>query len=84
MPDPDTDDQNARGRDAAPDEGYVEDQPEDAYDPSDIEVNRGRMQGLGVGARDLARQGDPDRDLASDLDLDLPGNAGADPNDTGS
>jgi hypothetical protein len=63
----------------------TDDLPDEAYDPSDIEVNRGRMQGLGVGARDLQRQGDPDRDLASDdLTDEMPGTDGADPNDTGS
>ncbi len=31
---------------------------EDVYDPSTVEVDRGRMQGLGVGQRDLNRQDD--------------------------
>jgi hypothetical protein len=31
------------------------------YDPSDLEATRGREQGLGVGARDLARQKDAGR-----------------------
>ena len=72
MPDPDTDISPQAARQPE-EEGYVEDAPENEYDPSDIEVNRGRMQGLGVGARDLARQGDPDRDLASDLGLEQAG-----------
>ncbi len=38
-----------------------EDAAESTYDPSDLEVTRGREQGLGVGARDLARQRDPHR-----------------------
>ncbi len=29
------------------------------YDPSDTEVTRGRMQGLGMGQRDLSVQDDP-------------------------
>ena len=36
-----------------------EDPPETTYDPSTVEVDRGREQGLGMGARDLARQRDP-------------------------
>ena len=56
------------------------DLPVDGYDPSDVEVTRGRMQGLGVGARDLQRQRDPDRDLASDLDVETP----TEPDDSGS
>ena len=33
--------------------------PDDVYNPSAVEVTRGREQGLGVGARDLQLQGDP-------------------------
>ncbi len=33
---------------------------EDIYDPSTPEVNRNIQQGGGVGARDLARQDEPD------------------------
>ncbi len=33
--------------------------PDGAYNPSAVEVTRGREQGLGVGARDLQMQGDP-------------------------
>lgn len=39
----------------------ADDRPEDHYDPSDVQVTRGRMQGLGVGERDLERQRDPHR-----------------------
>lgn len=35
------------------------DAPETKYDPSSVEVDRARQQGLGMGARDLARQRDP-------------------------
>jgi hypothetical protein len=34
---------------------------DDAYDPSAAQADRNRMQGLGVGERDLARQDDPSR-----------------------
>ncbi len=40
------------------------DEPETTYDPSSVEVDRGRQQGLGMGARDLARQRDPGDDEA--------------------
>jgi hypothetical protein len=33
--------------------------PEDTYEPSTIEVNRGREQGLGVGQKDIDYQHDP-------------------------
>jgi hypothetical protein len=53
----------------------AEDDKPNAYDPSDLEATRGREQGLGVGARDLARQRDPgspaaapDEDEAADQD----------------
>ena len=32
---------------------------EKTYDPSTVEIDRGRQQGLGMGARDLAGQRDP-------------------------
>jgi hypothetical protein len=38
------------------------DEPETKYDPSSVEVDRARQQGLGMGARDLARQRDPGED----------------------
>jgi hypothetical protein len=37
-----------------------DDPPEDHYEPSMVEVNRARQQGLGVGARDLQIQRDPE------------------------
>jgi hypothetical protein len=48
----------------------LQDPPEDRYDPSELEVTRGREQGLGVGARDLARQRDPHRlpEAADEID----------------
>jgi hypothetical protein len=42
-------------------EDLSEDAPEDRYDPSEVEVTRARELGLGMGARDLARQRDPHR-----------------------
>ena len=39
-------------------DGPDEDDAEAMYDPDEIEVTRGRELGLGVGARDLARQND--------------------------
>ena len=51
-----------------------EDAPEGAYEPSELEATLARQQGLGVGAKDLARQRDPhrlpdaeDEDEASEL-----------------
>jgi hypothetical protein len=41
-------------------EGPDEDDPETMYDPGEIEASRARELGLGVGARDLERQRDPD------------------------
>ena len=38
-----------------------EDAAESTYDPSELEATRAREQGLGVGARDLARQRDAHR-----------------------
>ena len=32
---------------------------DDTYSPTSVEVDRGRMQGLGVGARDLDGQREP-------------------------
>ncbi len=34
------------------------DPPDSAYDPSTVEVNRARQQGLGMGAKDVAYQSD--------------------------
>ena len=36
-----------------------DDAPEDTYDPSTVEIDRSRQQGLGVGERDLQGQRDP-------------------------
>ena len=48
----------------------AEDDKKDVYDPSELEATRGREQGLGVGAKDLARQRDPQRlpDAADEVD----------------
>ncbi len=35
------------------------DKTDRTYEPSDIEATRSRQQGLGVGAKDLQRQRDP-------------------------
>ena len=42
------------------DDGMNEDGgPDDVYNPTAVQVTRGREQGLGVGARDLQMQRDP-------------------------
>ena len=41
---------------------------ENTYDPSAVEVDRDRQQGLGVGARDLQRQRDPNDGAAEPAD----------------
>jgi hypothetical protein len=49
---------------AMPDEpldNLSEDLPEDRYEPSELEATLARQQGLGVGAKDLARQRDAHR-----------------------
>jgi hypothetical protein len=38
-----------------------EDAPEDRYEPSELEATLERQQGLGMGAKDLARQRDAHR-----------------------
>jgi hypothetical protein len=38
-----------------------EDAPEGRYEPSELEATRARQQGLGMGAKDLARQRDAQR-----------------------
>jgi hypothetical protein len=50
----------------------AEDDKPDVYDPSDLEATREREQGLGMGARDLARQRDPHRPAAPPLEDELP------------
>ncbi|HZZ31480.1 MAG TPA: hypothetical protein VFE10_05750 [Phenylobacterium sp.] len=55
------------------------------FDPSQIEANRGREQGLGMGQRELEAQRDPDQLPQTPLELDnnvedlrsQPGDAGA-------
>ena len=39
---------------------------EETYDPTTVEVDRGREQGLGMGEKDLQRQRDPGDGLSSD------------------
>lgn len=45
-------------------EEVSDDPPEDRYDPAPEQITRGRMQGLGMGERDLERQRDPHRPAA--------------------
>jgi hypothetical protein len=40
-----------------------------SFDLSEIEVNRSRQQGLGVGQRELERQHDPEQSLQTPLEL---------------
>lgn len=40
------------------------DPADDTYDPTTVEVNRGREQGLGMGQKDLDYQRDPTGDLS--------------------
>ena len=39
---------------------------DETYDPSTVEVDRGREQGLGMGEKDLQRQRDPGDGLGSE------------------
>ena len=39
---------------------------DETYDPSEVEATRSRMQGDGVGAKDLDRQRDPTRARSAD------------------
>lgn len=61
-------------RNAASDPNWVgqnDGSPDDTtYDPSEAAASRGREQGLGVGARDIARQRDPSRPAADDPERD--------------
>lgn len=41
------------------------------FDPSEVEATRGREQGLGVGARELAAQRDPGGVATGDEDAEL-------------
>lgn len=53
IPDP----ESAQGDDVDVDDAQA-DGPDDVYNPSDVQVTRGREQGLGMGARDLLMQRD--------------------------
>ena len=56
---------------AEPDPAAVDDSKafeEGRYDPSTVEANLARQQGLGVGARDLAAQEDPQVAVSEDED----------------
>ena len=39
---------------------------DETYDPTPVEVDRGRQQGLGMGEKDLQRQRDPGDGLSED------------------
>ncbi len=52
-------------------EGPDEDDAESMYDPTEIEASRARELGLGVGARDLARQRDAPGDGPGFADGDV-------------
>lgn len=54
-----------------------------SFDPSQTEVNRGREQGLGVGARELSRQRDPDQVPQTPLELDADDDLRGEPGDEG-
>jgi hypothetical protein len=56
----DTGETGEAGRDAEP--RHVD----DVYDPSRVEVNRARVQGLGVGQKDLDYQRDPTGDRSAE------------------
>ena len=43
-----------------------DDTPDETYDPSVVEIDRGRQQGLGMGERDLQGQRDPGDGLGPD------------------
>jgi hypothetical protein len=47
-----------------------DDEVDDTYDPSTAEANRNIQQGGGVGARDLARQDEPEEIITPDGDGD--------------
>ena len=42
---------------------YVPDEPDDTYEPSSVEINLAREQGLGMGQKDLQGQRDPTGEL---------------------
>ena len=45
---------------------------DDVYDPSTPEANHNIQQGGGVGARDLAKQGEPTENVSDDDEDDAP------------
>jgi len=47
------------GREPTAGRSNPEGAPDDVYDPSTVQVNRGREQGLGMGQKDLDYQRDP-------------------------
>lgn len=53
-------------------EAASDDAPDDHYEPSMVEANRGREQGLGMGERDLELQRDPQRPAPPPGEDDLP------------
>jgi hypothetical protein len=62
---------NAADPDHFDPEGPDEDDAESMYDPTEIEASRARELGLGVGARDLARQRDVQGDGPGFADGDV-------------
>jgi hypothetical protein len=46
-------------------------QEEHNFEPSEVEATRGREQGLGMGARELAAQRDPGGTTAADEDAEV-------------
>jgi hypothetical protein len=46
-----------------PDTPYLPDDPDDTYEPSSVEINLAREQGLGMGQKDLQGQRDPIGDI---------------------
>ncbi|HEX4097458.1 MAG TPA: hypothetical protein VHX64_12065 [Caulobacteraceae bacterium] len=58
-----------------PDTPYIPDDPDDTYEPSSVEINLAREQGLGMGEKDLEGQRDPTGEIEqfsrkSDSELD--------------
>lgn len=54
-----TQDADRAGQGAEPGRSATDEAPDDTYEPSTVEVNRGREQGLGVGQKDIDYQHDP-------------------------
>ena len=53
-----------------------DDRPDDTYEPTTIQVNRGREQGLGVGQKDMDYQRDATRAPSSEQYSREPGGGG--------